>query len=429
MGQQLGLRWGSVAMLLICLATARSVRGDGVVRDGLGAISAGRGGVNLAFGDNGAVLMDNPAGMLQAECCGLADVGFDVLLTDLSYADPQNDVDATNDPFPMAQVGYWRKSADDRWALGVGMFAPAGFAAVYDMEGPPPALSGPRHYKSLGALARILPGVAYQVTDRLAVGGTLGVAVSHVELEGPYFLQSPGPFQGTPTMLDLQATGAALTWSLGAQYELTPATMLGVTYQSENRFRMNGNSRVEVPGLGATDFDTEVDLVWPRSLGLGVRQQLNCCRVVGVDVIWYDWSHAFDNVDLKFRDPSNPAFLALLGQQYDERFPLRWRDSVSVRVGMEQQLSNNRVIRTGYVYHRNPIPDSTLTPFIQATLEHAVSLGYGFQLQAAEVGLAYQYNFGRDRTVGASDLAGGDFSFSRVETDAHWLYLNFLRRF
>jgi long-chain fatty acid transport protein len=416
-------------VLALAAGSAGWALADGVVRDGLGAISAARGGTNLAFGDNGSVLMDNPAGMLQAGCCGLADFGFDVLITDLAYTDADNSRrNASNDPFPMGQLAYWRKSADNQWALGVGVFAPAGFAAVYDMEGPA-ALPGPRHYKSLGSLARILPGAAYQVTENLSIGGTLGVAVSHAELEGPYFLQSAGPLQGTPTMLDLQGTGAALSWSFGAQYFLSPTTVVGVNYQDENRFQLDGNARVEVPGLGVSQFDTELDIVWPRSLGVGLRKELNCCRVVGVDVIWYNWSHAFDVFDLKFLDPSNPLFEAVLGTRYDERLPLQWRDSVSVRVGVEQYLTNDRVLRAGYVYHRNPIPDSTLMPYIQATLEHGVSMGYGFLWQDYEVGLAYQYNFGRDRLVGTSGLAGGDFSNSRVETDAHWMYLNFLRRF
>ena len=109
----------------------------------------------------------------------------------------ETDTGASDNPFPMGQLAYWRKSEDERWAFGLGVFAPAGFSSVYDLQGPAP-FAGPRHYKSIGALARILPAAAYQVTDRLSIGATCGVAVSHVELEGPYFLQSAGPLRGRP---------------------------------------------------------------------------------------------------------------------------------------------------------------------------------------------------------------------------------------
>lgn len=422
----MGRRWGGKALLL-AVALAGTTFADGVVRDGLGAVSAGRGGVNLAFSDNGSVVMDNAAGMLNTPCCGLADLGFDVLFTDLGYEDPNNRTGAADNPFPIGQIAYWRKSEDERWALGFGVFAPAGFSSVYDLQGPP-LLPGPRHQKSLGALGRILPAAAYQLTDRLSIGGTLGVAVSHVELEGPYFLQA-GPLRGTPAILDLQQTGAALSWSAGLQYVLSPCTVIGLNYQDENRFQMGGNARAEVPGLGSSYFDTRFDLVWPRTLGLGARHELSPTRVLGVDVIWFDWSHAFDAFDVRFQNPTNPVFGAVVGPQYDERFPLQWRDTISVRVGYELLLPNDRTLRLGYVYHRNPIPDETLTPYIQATLEHGVSAGYGWFWNEYQLNLAYQYNFGRTRHVGTSALAGEDFSFSRIQSDAHWLYVSIVRQF
>jgi long-chain fatty acid transport protein len=422
-----GQRWSAIALVL-CAVVSGQTFADGVVRDGLGAVSSGRGGTNLAYGDNGSVLMDNAAGMLRAPCCGLFDAGMDVLFTDLGYSDPGNSTGASDNPFPMGQVAYWRKSEDDQWAFGLGVFAPAGFSSVYDLQGPAPFL-GPRHYKSIGALARILPGVAYQVTDRLSIGGTCGVAVSHIELEGPYFLQSAGPLRGTPTMLDLQQSGAAFSWSFGMQYQLTDTTLIGLNYQDENRFRMDGNARVEVLGLGETYFDTRMQIVWPRTLGLGARHELSPTSIFGIDLIWFDWSHAFDAIDIRFQNPTSPVFGAVVGNLYDERFPLDWRDTLSLRAGHEFLLENDRVFRLGYVYHSNPIPDATLTPFIQTTLEHGVSTGYGWLWNAYQVNLAYQYNFGRTRHVGTSDLAGGDFSSSRVQTDAHWLYCSFVRQF
>jgi len=430
-GEQLVKRtWMLLSGICLTFAVVPTALGDGVIRDGMGARSSGRGGTNIAFADNGQVLYDNPAGIVNTDGCGLFDLGADLLFTDLQFSDPPRNrlTSAWHNPFPIPEASYIRKSSDDQWAFGLGMFAPAGFTADYNLNGPP-ELPGRRHYKSLGAMGKLLPGIAYRVSDRLSIGGTLGMGLGHTELEGPYFLQSPGPFQGTPTMMNLYTTGVALTWSAGLQYQLSEATSIGVAYQSETRFRQEGSARADIPLLGESTFDARFDMLWPQSLGLGIRHELCPHRVVSADVIWFNWSRAFDHFDLVLSDPSNPVFAALIGPRLAERFPLDWQDSISVRVGYEERLSMDRVVRLGYAYHPDQIPDRTLTPYIQAILEHAFTVGYGWTSNQWEIDLAYQYSFGRERTVTVSDLVGGDFDFSNHRAQAHWAFLSLLRRF
>ena len=78
-----------IASVLIGLA-GHSAVADGVIHDSVEAISDGRGGTNIAFSDNGAVLLANPAGILNAEGCGLFEVAGDTLITDLHFSNPIN---------------------------------------------------------------------------------------------------------------------------------------------------------------------------------------------------------------------------------------------------------------------------------------------------------------------------------------------------
>ena len=343
------------------------------------------------------------------------------------------DAAVDGDPYPCGNLSLIRKSCDGCWAFGLGFYAPAAFGARYDLEGPDAfdgtPLDGTQLYKSFGALAKVLPGVSCRLTDRLTVGGTLGVGISHVELEGPYHLQSPGLLQGLATMIDLQTTGAAMTWSMGLQYQLTPATTIGLTYQSESSFHLDGNIRVETLPLGSTYYDTDMNVMWPRSLGLGVRHELCPCRILAADVIWYDWATAFDQFDLHFSDPSSLAFELAGLSTLDETLPLNWRDTVSARVGYERHFGCGRVGRVGYTYHRNPIPAGTLTPYVQTILEHTFSAGYGWCCGDWHIDLAYQFTFGPEVVVTTSDLAGGDFDQSRHEAAAHVLLVTLLKRF
>jgi long-subunit fatty acid transport protein len=361
--------------------------------------------------------------MVNIEGSGLFEVGIDSLITDLDYTDPENSTNGKFRPMVLPELSLIRKSDDGMWATGIGFYLPAGFGGAWSLNNP---LLGEHGYKSLGALAKILPGAAVRLTDRLSVGGTLGVAVSHAELEGPFFLQT-GALAGAPTILDMQATGAAPTWGVGLQYEISDRTTLGLAFNDETRFRLDGSADADVFGLGpgavSSDFDLDADLVWPRSLGLGLTHWLADRHRVSTDVIWFDWSHAFDRIDVKFTDSSNPLFPAILGPEITDSFPLDWRDSVSIRFGYEFFATPCDVLRAGYTYSSPTVPNSTLTPYIPATLEHTFSAGYGKQWDSTRFDIGYQFAFGPEANVHESDVVGGDFEFSTVKAQAHWLFL------
>ena len=416
--------------LLVCLCAGNFVLADGVVRDSIGARTTGRGGVNLGYADNGAIIVDNPAGLSNINGLGLTDYGFDALFTDLSYEDLNDSkTSASNSPFPMGQVSIIKRTAMPNVTVGLGFFSQAGFSAKYHQLNPAVPFAGPETYKAVGALVKLLPAMSVAVTDRLSVGGTLGVAANHMELEGPYFLQGPSRFAGTPTIFDLQATGAAISWSTGLQYALSSKTTLGVAYQSKNQFDLSGNTQVEIAGLGTSRFDSEVAVTWPSSLGIGFQHLLGARTNFGFDVLWRHWESAFRAFDVTLTNPDNPVFAAVIGPSLDESLPLNWRDTVSYRFGLERQLIDQSILRWGYVYHRNPIPTSTLSPFLQATLEHAFSIGYGKRVGPYDLDFGYQYSFGPDQSVETSGLLGGDFNGSTVESSAHWVSANAIRRF
>ncbi len=427
-------RFKSVVVCLTLLASmptlAHRAHADGVIRDGLGAISIGRGGTNIGHSDNVAIVLENPAGMVNIASEKMGGIGVELLRTDIDYSDPMNNTSAEVQVYPVGQVGYVKRDPMGLWAVGFGVFAPAGFGAEWNVNH---AVFGPQRQKSFGALIKILPGFSVRMTEKLSVGAGLGVAVSRTELSGPFHLQSgPPPLPGAPTLLDMEATGAALAWNVGLQYQLSDKTTLGLSYVGETDVEHSGDATATVPipgfGLQTGDFDADVNLAWPRSLGIGLVHSPCCHHRFSVDAIWYDWSSAFDDVELTLSNPSNPIFLGVLGNSFTDLFPLRWRDSVSVRTGYEHFFGNDKVLRTGYVYHRNPIPDATLTNYIPAILEHAFSVGYGQKVCGWNVDLAYQFSWGASRSVGTSAILGGDFDNSSVDAEAHWFAINVQHR-
>lgn len=421
------LRFLPLVLCLCSIWTPDPARADGLVRDGVGAISIGRGGTNLGFADNGAIIMSNPGAMTNVKGGGLLDVGVDGVITDLRYSDPDNPgVRGAFSIFPSGMIGYVHHDPDSRFAYGIGMYAPAGFGARYKMNN---SVMGRSLYKSIGALGKILPAVCVKVTDRLSIGGSAGLAIGHVELEGPFYTQT-GPMAGLPNLLDLQFTGVAATGNVGIQYKLTPKTTLGVAYTTATRFNFTGNASTTMfTPLGRihTDFGSaNMQLVWPRSLGFGFKHQFCPSRVFGFDFIWYDWSDAFKQLGMTLNDPSNPTVAALGGKEIHDAYPMGWRDSFSFRFGYQWTRRKSRTWRVGYVYHRSPVSNATLNPYTDGVLTHAVSIGLSQPTEYGWVNLAYQFTWGPKRTITNSTIIGGDFDNSTFQASAHWLSISFL---
>ncbi len=414
---------GRLAVAICLLAMPAVAAADGIHLNGLSPRALGRGGTNIAHADNGAVLFDNPAGAVFVPGDGLFDVGGNLLLMDFRYSDPMNSGVSDFGLSPLPSFGLVQKSEDGNFAYGLGVYAPAGFSQTYEMQGQFP-FGGDQTYKSFGALVKILPGVAWKATDRLSLGATFGLGISHTELEGPYTLQNAGLLTGLPTRIDLQGTGVTPVFSFGMMYQLTDVTTFGVTYQSESRFGMDGNAVAQVPLLGTAHYDADIRITWPETLGFGLRHEVNATNVASIDLVWFNWSQAFDDIGITLKDADRVLF-----PDIHETLPLGWKDTLSVKLGWEHTLENDHIVRAGYVYHRNPIPNATLTPYIQAIFEHSFSLGYGFQWRKWELDTSYMFLMSPKLHVGTSSIAGGDFDNSTHQAFIHALGLSAIRRF
>lgn len=423
------LRW-MIAGCLVVLAGigAKTARADGLIRDGLGAISGGRGGTNMGLADNGAVLLDNPGALVNVAGNGLVDLDVDTITSQVHYTDLKpNNVYSHVRPIPIPDVTYIRRSKDRRWAYGIGLYGPAGFGASYDFQN---SFAGPQNYQSFGAMGKFMWATSYRVTDRLSIGGNIGLATSYVNIQGPLFMQT-GVLRGAPSIVDLQGIGYAPTGGFGVQYLMpNDRTTLGLAYTSETRFRLNGITNAEVFGVGPVPvysrFNSQTTMNWPRSLAAGFAHRLNDRNIIAADVIWYDWHNAFNQVGINLTNPSNPMVPLLTGPSIVQNLPLNWRDTVSLRLGYQWMPDGVNIFRFGYVYHASPVPNNTLTPFTDGILLNTFSLGYSRRIGRAYLNAAYQYSFGNTRHVGVSSLAGGDFSNSTLQAQAHTAFLGIL---
>jgi long-subunit fatty acid transport protein len=425
------------ACFVISCSLSQLALADGLTRDGVGAISTGRGGTNIAHSDNGAVILDNPAGLVNFSEQNFAELGVDTIICRMNYTDPLNSATNALQPLPIPELAYIYNDEEGRFAAGIGAFAPTGFGASFELNNP---IFGPgtHNYRSFGAEGKLLPALSYRVTDKLSVGATLGLGVSQVQLYAPFFLQT-GPLAGTPAFFDMKTTGYTFVWSIGMQYVIDENTTVGAVFNSNSSFGQHGYLDAQVvvapgPIVLPANYDARLALTFPRSAGIGIKHVIGEQHRISADVIWYGWHDAFDNLGLRLTNGTNPMLNGLLtavtgSPNIHDSILLNWMDSVSIRTGYEFKATEDDVWRVGYVYHPSPAPSSTLCPLIDGILTQAVSAGYSHRWESWLFNLAYQYSFSPNRHVDQSLIVGGNFNNSSLQAQAHWISISLVHSF
>lgn len=420
--KQSALAWMVLVALLQTIPVGSPTFGDAIIFDSFSAVSGGRGGTNIAHHDNIAVLLENPSGMTFTAPEHLFEVHSALLFGNLHYSDPQNNTDGRlhlpENPGTGIETGLIYRPDGENVAFGAGLFVVGGFGTFLEQNS---TFAGPQTYRSFAAFSKLVVGGSIEITEGLSVGANVGAAFHYAGLEGPLFFQT-GPLAGAPALANLSATDIAPTWTVGMQYKLSEHTTLGLAYTAQTDFQMEGDANVTVFGLGPTpvssSFDVDFDFTYPQSLAFGVQHVMSDNWRMSADLIWHDWSRAFDQLQFTFTNASNPAFAGTT----TDVFPLGWRDTITLRIGIEFDLTEDDVLRFGYVYHRNPIPDATLTSYIPATTEQDFTIGYTHHFSDMTLHLAYMYAYAPTRNVNNSTLLGDDFSQSKTKNDYHVLW-------
>lgn len=159
-------------------------------------------------------------------------------------------------------------------------------------------------------------GVGVDVTERLSLGASFQLGTAYLD----------GPFTGIGGMAgDYGARG-----TIGANYEITPATTFGVYWQTRQGFTFN--DAVQFPIGPALDVHMQL----PRTVGFGLANNrlLDGRLLLASDVLFKQWSET-----------------DLFGAVYDDQWA--WQ------LGAQYSLSPSTRLRMGYAWNENPMRDVT----------------------------------------------------------------------
>ncbi len=331
--------------------------------------------------------------------------------------------------------------------LGLGFIPDAALKADWKYVDAPGGLGGAASYglqqhRSEITVLRTALGFGLALTDRLSIGGSLGIVYNENHLKAPYIFQSHPVLKGFKTLLDLETSGVGFNGNVGVLYRPTDAVTLSLSYQTptsvDSEGGASGNAAAQLTSLGGPflgvppdfHYDAVVENVFPQSVSGGISWQAHPRWRLAVQLDWVNWSDSFDELPIHLTSGSNTTLNTFLGSSaIDDTVPLHWRDRVVVHGGVEFLATEELILRAGYAFGDSPVPSETLTPLTAAIARHTVSGGLEWRRGHFSVAGAYQYDLPTALTVGVSGLAAGEYSNSRTEVGVHWFGLTTGYRF
>jgi len=343
---------------------------------------------------NGAIASSNPAGISFLDGRQVS-AGADVILKGGKFSNgvhtsPFNpNAPATTKDFQKTSFvpfGYFSMPVNDKWSVGLAGYAPYGIELDYEDN-----WAGVWFGDITSVQVMALQATAsYKVREDLAIG--FGLIGAHVKGK---LTSRPFGAQGT-----IEGDDNTLAWNIGALWNVTDQTALGLAYHSTYKFNLKGSYSVAgspLPSLVPNvTQDAGLRIVMPEKVMLSVTHKFNDQWTVMADATWTRWTR-FQEFDV-----TNPA-----GGPSHNYVPMNWKDTWALSLGASYQLNNQWLLRAGYMFDQSPVTNETRTVRSPDANRNWFTLGANWALSDnLNVDLAYAYVKLQDGTISEQKYDG-----------------------
>lgn len=230
----------------------------------------------------------------------------------------------------------------------------------------------------------ITPMFAYKATDKLSLGAGVQMQYVWAHLTSSHTL-APGVRVNNVTT---NGNDFDMGYQLGALYEFTDSTRVGVGYRSEINHKLKGkmkSSGSPVPAFNdLTNQKISAKLTTPAMLSMGVYHDINEKWAVMAEYQRVFWS-SFQN-------------LTFVGDRLNklegniDQVKENWRDTNFYSIGTSYMLDNQWKLRLGLAYDQSAVRYAHRTPRIPDSDRIWYSAGLGYQYNenlSFDVGYTY----------------------------------------
>jgi len=361
-----------------------------------------------ASAEDATTIWFNPAGMMKLKSNQLIVTGH--FISPKASFTNQGSTDASGAPLSGGNDNggrnafvpnfYWVTAINKKMKFGLGVSTPFGLETEYN-----DTWVGRYHaVKTNLKTVNFNPSIAYQVNEKLSVGGGLNIMLADVTFTNAVdFGALLGSPQGADGFANLTANNygglgnLSYGFNLGLLYDITPRTRLGLAYRSKTTIDVKGSAKFKVPAPAApvlasgafqnTAINASVTL--PQSFSVSVAHEMKKLTLLA-DVTWTGWS-AFNELRINYANPAQP----------DSVTTENWNDTWRYSVGMDWHYSRKITLRTGVAYDETPIPNAERrTPRIPGNNRKWLSFGGTYVINKAfTVDVGYSHLFVSDTSI------------------------------
>jgi long-chain fatty acid transport protein len=272
--------------------------------------------------------------------------------------------------------GYFVYRLTPEVHVGIGMNAPFGLKTEYDNTW----AGRTQAVKSELKTVNLNPSIAWKANESLSLGAGLSIQYAQATLTN----QTGGG------LLTVKGDNYSWGFNLGALWQLSDATRIGLAYRSEVDQKLEGTAEFSVVTALNTPVTASVTL--PDSASLSLVHQLNPRLELLADMTWTGWSD-FDELRIV------RAAGTTLGVT-----PENWNDSYRYSVGANYRLNDKVILRSGVAYDETPVSDAFRTARIPDESRTWLSFGAQYRLSSKNtIDVGYAHLFVEDARINKTE--------------------------
>ncbi|WP_081601617.1 OmpP1/FadL family transporter [Thiobacillus denitrificans] len=257
--------------------------------------------------------------------------------------------------------------------LGLGLNSPFGLKTEYDSDW----IGRFQAIKSEVKTVNLNPSIAYKVSDVFSVGAGLNLQWIEATLthRQPLAAAIPPP----STLMKIKGDDYGWGYNLGALWQISPATRVGLSYRSEIDYKLEGSSSTHDPVIAPLDGPVTAKVTLPDSASLSVFHQLSSRWDLLADVTWTGWSD-FDDLPIEGTVNKNT--------------PENWKNILRYSLGATWHMSEKLSLRGGVAYDEAPVSDLDRTARIPDGARTWIAFGGQYRLgkgRAIDFGYAHLF--------------------------------------
>ncbi|MDI1246029.1 MAG: outer membrane protein transport protein [Rhodoferax sp.] len=424
-----------IAVTFLATAAQTTYATDVFRLEGYGPISRSMGGTATAFNVGAAGMMANPATLSLMAPGSELHLGLDLISTDLNVKNQATGESVSSGnhsnnrgPYMAPELAYTTRK--DALTLGVGAFAQGGLGTEYGnnsfLSRAAGGLNTGLENSSRLLILNIPFAASYQVTEKLAVGGSIDAMWQGLNLDLLLGAGQVGSLIGSGRvngsllpvlggLPDMRGAHFSLTknkplasgvesWGfggrLGMTYKMSNDTMFGLDYAIESQMNdLEGRATLTaIDGIaGQVPLQGNIKLrnfQMPAKLDLGLSHRLNDQWMMAVDVSQVFWAHAMKDI--------NVGFVTDGGQTLDIKLPQNYKDQTILAFGVAYQ-TGNWTLRGGARLATQALRSETLFAVIPATPRKHISAGFSYAFSKVN-GIDFAYSHALEESMGNASL-------------------------